>query len=54
MNGFKVVHDKLKSKENNWPLQSDNYTCHAWDQASKLVVCTEMGEIVICDYNGMG
>ena len=50
---FRMVHEELKSKEVRKPLLSDNYTCHAWDQASRLVVCTDKGEIMICDYSGL-
>lgn len=31
---------------------SDNYTCHAFDKAGKLHVCTAEGEIMICDHDG--
>lgn len=53
-NGFRVMHDKLALKESSKPqtIISDVYTCHAWDQASKLVVCTAEGEIMVCDYDG--
>ena len=52
MNGFKVVHTKPAQKNKVLQTQSDNYTCHQWDQASKLVICTAYGEIMICDYDG--
>lgn len=52
MNGFKVCHDELKAKEKTLSIKSDHYSCHAWEQASKLVICTAMGEIMICDYDG--
>lgn len=51
-NGFKICHEELKAKEASVKILSDHYTCHAWDQASKLVVCTEKGEIMVCDYDG--
>jgi hypothetical protein len=51
-NGFKMIHSELTPRAKNVSILSDDYTCHAWDQASKLVVCTAHGEIIICDYDG--
>jgi hypothetical protein len=33
-------------------LLSDNFTCHVFDKAGQLHVCTAEGEILVCDTDG--
>lgn len=42
------MRDDLPKQE----LISDNYTCHSFDKAGKLHICTAEGEILICDHDG--
>lgn len=53
MNGFTVLKDSLKPKDGTeQEMLSDNITCHSFDKAGKLHVCTAEGEIMICDHDG--
>jgi WD40 repeat protein len=53
---FNVLKDSLIPKDGDSSmvglLKSENITCHAFDKAGKLHLCTEAGEIIICDYDG--
>lgn len=53
-NGFQLLKDDLKVKEPapHKQLMSDNYTCHVFDKAGQLYVCTAEGEIIVCDTDG--
>ena len=58
-NGFIVLKDQLKPKDGNdqelvqaAAEMSDNITCHVFDKAGKLHLCTDRGEIMICDHDG--
>ena len=56
MNGFTKLKDTLSYKYESYSKMptnvSDNYTCHAFDRAGKLHLCTDHGEIMICDHDG--
>ena len=52
MSGFEQKHSKLTNSGGAPVLKSENITCHTWDQAIRLVCCTDQGEIVVCDYDG--
>lgn len=54
MTGFTILKESLKERESEdpAPLMSDNFTCHAFDKAGKLHLCTAAGEILICDHDG--
>ena len=56
MNGFNTLKDTLSYKDESYSMMptnvSDNYTCHSFDRAGKLHVCTDHGEIMICDHDG--
>ena len=46
---LKVVHQSLNKKEAHI---SNNYTCHCWLPEGKFLVCTDAGDIMLCDVNG--
>jgi hypothetical protein len=31
---------------------SDDYSCHTWDDAARIMVCTTAGEMILTDYTG--
>jgi hypothetical protein len=41
MSGFEQKHSKLTNSGGAPVLKSENITCHTWDQAIRLVCCTD-------------
>lgn len=49
-NGLKPEPHQMNKKESHI---SSNYTCHAWLPADgRIVVCTDSGELLLCESNG--
>lgn len=48
---FKIQHSKLNIRENEGHY-STNYTCHAWLNDSRFVICNDQGQIFLLDQYG--
>lgn len=46
---MKPVHQSLNKKEAHI---SNNYTCHCWLPEGRFLVCTDAGDIMLCEPNG--
>lgn len=50
MNEFVADHTQLNNKDR---MITSHYSCHAWMQdTGRLIVCTENGEIMLCETSG--
>ena len=46
---LKITHNQIAKKE---PEVSSTFTCHTWLPDGRIAVCTDMGQIMLLDYNG--
>ena len=46
---LKIMHNQIAKKE---PEVSSTFTCHTWLPDGRIAVCTDMGQIMLLDYNG--
>lgn len=49
-NSLKTVHNAIAKKESHI---SNNYTCHSWLPDGRFIVCTDQGEIMLLDSEGL-
>jgi hypothetical protein len=33
-------------------ITSKNFNCHAWNINSELIVCSDYGDLIVCDNSG--
>ena len=48
---FQADHTQVNNKDKDIEI-STKYSCHGWMQDGRLIVCTELGEIILCETDG--
>jgi len=48
---FQADHTQVNNKDSDVDI-STKYSCHSWMQDGRLIVCTELGEIMLLETDG--